>query len=138
MKGIQTMNYGKFGWVGIGLLAGIVLANLFGGSSATADKSNATAVCSQQAARDLVQRIVEKQWPAPNTRTNINWSTVGGRPDPRDSNVFICVASGVSIIKVQRSADPSDLGDKPGNVIVSYTVTLMGSQIQVQGRIDYN
>ena len=122
------MKYGKWGIFGGGIVVGLILANLFGGSSATPDKSNATAICSQQAARGLVQQIVENEGVMKVfvSAFNIDWSTVGGRPDPRDSNIFICVVSGSATFKPQPI--------RTENITVAYTVTLMGKQIQVRAQ----
>jgi hypothetical protein len=124
-----TMKYGKCGIFGGGIVVGLILANLFGGSNATSDKSNATAICSQPAAHGLVQQIADHTWAFSDFRANIDWSTVGGRSDARDSNVFICAVRGIYKLKDTSLAHP---------ITVSYTVALMGSQIQVQGRSDIN
>jgi hypothetical protein len=130
------MNYKKWGTIGGVLLAGyIILALIFGGSG-----SSAISVCDQSAVRDLVEQIAESYIPPVMRqgyiKRTIDWSTVGGRPNPRDSNIFICAVRGTSFGKIPASPGEGDrFGMKdaaPVGFSVEYTVTLMGKQIEVR------
>jgi hypothetical protein len=132
--------------------------------------SAATAVCAQNVVRDLLPGMARESipddralaaYPFPLVAT-VDWSTVGGRPDPHDDGVTLCIltvrgtlrpgdaaslaatfAQGKSPFRLPPNPqgphpnaaylETHGLNDQPFTPwVLSYTVTAMGTQILVQ------
>ena len=64
----------------------------------------------------------------PTNPPGLDWSTVGGRPDPRDPNVYHCM------VTLRVSFNPKSYGNRlpPRSVVRTYTVTDMDTQILIR------